>query len=335
MVDNMLSKLPDIVLFNNIKKIPKIINYIGCAGFEDRSMSTLDYLISKEIKIKNAIGIKYKPLNRKNKVKEFSQRLEILEAEINWIFYNRYEQKSFENIFINLFNWNDIENLIIDISGMSKFLIMIILKHLIKLMNFNFIISYAEAQIYHPTYNEFIIELEKVRKSPPVFLTSNVYKIMTSPTLSSVSMQGYPILLIAYPTFNYLELITLYNEMSPQKLIILEGNPLNEKDKWRLKGIRKVNREFIENSEINLESIVISTFNYIETFNTLKNIYKKYRYTHKIILAPTGSKLQTIASLLFHYYYPEIQIIYPITKSFIGEYSEKCRCLWGIDFRTN
>jgi hypothetical protein len=314
-------------------KLPLSINYIGCAGFEDRATSSLDYMKMNNININKAICIKYKPFNRKNRVKILKNKVENLGGKIKWCFYNRYDPENFEQILPTLLNWNEIDNIVVDISGMSKMLIMILL-HNLKMIYKNILyVLYSEAEIYHPTLQEYNKEMKNSipKMSIPIFLTSEIYKIITTPSLSSVSMQGYPILLITYPTFNYLELITLHIEISPQKMILIEGEPLNTKDKWRLNAIKEINKTFIDSSDVNSESCVLTTFDHIPNLQYLQELYKKYRYTHKILLSPTGSKLQTIACHIFKQLYPEIQIVYPVTKAFIGEYSEGCRRLWGLD----
>jgi hypothetical protein len=144
-------------------------------------------------------------------------------------------------------------------------------------------------------------------------------------------MQGYPILLLVFPTFNHFEIVALYNEISPQFMILLEGNPHEECDKWRLQAIREINRNFIDNPDYVSKNRVLSTFDYISNVEALEEIYRTYSYHNKILLAPTGSKLQTIATFLFKQLHPDVQIVYPVTQGFRGEYSEKVRALWSIN----
>lgn len=326
-----INDLPKISLLDNLS-LPSKVNYIGCAGFEDRATTILDYLLLKNIQIDEAIGIKYRPYNNKNKVNRLKIKVEKLNGKIKWRIYHRYNPMDFERKIYKLFNWTECDNLIVDISGMSKMLILLLLQNIKEYYHNNLFIVYSEALIYHPTSEEYECAINKSIPKLPLFLTSDIYRVITSPSLSSVSMQGYPILLIAFSTFNYLELITLFYEMNPHKMILIEGDPLNQKDKWRLKAIRYVNKTFIESPEVNVESIILPTFDHILTFTKLQEMYKLYRYTHKIVLAPTGSKLQTISCSIFKQLYPDVQIIYPVTRAYIGEYSEGCKRLWGINY---
>ena len=221
---------PKIIQIDDVKFDDKY-SYIGCAGFEDRTLSCLDYFIKNKIIVNKIIGIEYKPFNKLNKKNEFEERVEKLGSELMWIEYHRHKPKDFEKQLDVLLEWINIQTLIVDISGMSKFCIMILLQKLKTLINCSLIVLYAEAKIYHPTeeiYNDLI---KKNKPKLPFFLTDNLFRIITTPLLSSVSMQGYPILLIAFSTFNHLELIALHNEMSPRMMVVINGDPLNDKDK--------------------------------------------------------------------------------------------------------
>jgi hypothetical protein len=315
----------------NPSVLPHPILYIGAAGFEDRAISLLNCWEQQKIRLEKALAIKYEPHgDHRNRLDDFKNKLEKICASIKWINYDRLDPQKFKEELVLVMDLPDSFQVIVDISGMSKFLTMVLLQGLTKLPN-NVTIVYAEADIYHPTMAEFEREKRKLGATPD-FLTSDVYTILHVTSLSSVSMQGYPILLLVFPTFNHNEVAALHNEVSPQHMILLEGDPHEKCDKWRLQAIREVNRNLTANPDYSYESRVVSTFDYISNIEILQEIYKTYCFTHKILLAPTGSKLQTIASFLFKQIHPDVQIVYPVTKAFIGEYSEKCRALWAIPF---
>jgi len=322
------SLLPPISTFD-VKTLSHPLTYIAAAGFEDRGMAILDVCLHENIKIEKAIAIKYEPHgDPRNRLVEFNNKLEEVGASVTWITYNRRGPQEFQTKCASLLNSIGSSHILVDVSAMSKFLIMVLLQSIRKLQN-SLTIAYAEAEIYHPTKEEFEQQKTKFGATPD-FLTTGVYDILTVTSLSSVSMQGYPILLLVFPTFNHFEIVALHNEFSPHFMILLEGDPHEERDKWRLEGIREVNKNFTENPDYVCESRVLSTFDYISNVEALEEIYRKYRYSHKILLAPTGSKLQTIAAFMFKQLHPDIQVVYPVTEAFIGEYSEKIRALWSI-----
>jgi len=323
-------------LFPNITNfVPSMLQhpviYITAAGFEDRATTLLDYFLSKKIHIERALAIRYQPNgDPRNKVTVTKNKLEKVCPSVGWINYDRLDPQKFQRELAPIVDSLSSFHVLIDISGMSKFLTMVLLQAFTRFPN-NLSVVYAEAGIYYPTKKKF----EKMKKklgATPDFLTSDVYTILHVTSLSSVSMQGYPILLLVYPTFNHHEVVALHNEVSPQHLILLEGDPHKDADKWRLQAVREVNRSVTANPDYHCESKVVSTFDYISNIETLEEIYQRYCFTHKILLATTGSKLQTIASFLFKQLHPDMQIVYPVTKAFIGEYSEGCKALWAINF---
>lgn len=323
------SLLPPISPFH-MEDIPHPLIYVGAAGFEDRAMAILENSIGGNIGIEKALAIEYKPYGHtKNRVEEFNEKLGEICESVMWVTYNRRDPQEFQNKIQAMLRLDASLHILVDISALSKFLTMLLLQSMRKLKN-KVSIVYAEADIYHPTREEF--EKEKARLgATPDFLTTGIYDILTVPSLSSVSMQGYPILLLVFPTFNHFEIVALYNEISPQFMILLEGNPHEECDKWRLQAIREINRNFIDNPDYVSKNRVLSTFDYISNVEALEEIYRTYSYHNKILLAPTGSKLQTIATFLFKQLHPDVQIVYPVTQGFRGEYSEKVRALWSIN----
>jgi hypothetical protein len=322
------SLLPPITAFS-IKTMPTPIAYIAAAGFEDRAIAILDMFIRRNAHIESAIAIEYKPHgDSRNRIDEFREKLERVCTSIVWVSYNRRNPQNFQDKLSPLLQSLDSFHVLIDISAMSKFLIMVIMQILRKIPN-DAVVAYAEAGVYHPTKEEFEKERKKSGTTPD-FLTTGVYDILTVSSLSSVSMQGYPILLVVFPTFNHFEIVALYNELSPQHMVLLEGDPHKKVDKWRLDAIREVNKSFFDNPDYNVERRVQSTFDYASNVETLEGLYEKYCGSHKILLAPTGSKLQTIAAFMFKQLHPDVQIVYPVAETFIGEYSDGCRATWSI-----
>lgn len=304
------------------------LTYIGAAGFEDRATSFLDWAISRNMTVDNAIAIEYRPYDETNKIQLFKERLSKVKAHATWVIFDRYDPQKFSKAILPTLEFLNSGRILVDVSAMSKFLIMIILQALRDRPN-PLTIIYTEADVYHPTKEEFELKRKELGTVPD-FLTTDVYKILAVTSLSSVSMQGHPILLLAFPTFNRTEIVALYNELSPKCMILFEGTPHEEQDKWRLEAIREINERITTNPDYTIEQRVISTFDYRTNVEMLENVYQEYSCTNKIVLSPTGSKLQTVAAFMFKQLRPDVQIVYPVTRSFIGEYSEKCRALWSI-----
>lgn len=323
----------------DLSKIPEDSVYIGAAGFEDRCLTFLKECSEKSIRFQKVVGIKYEPFDEKNKVNEFEELSSKVTGKnkLKWETYDRPNPEAFSNS-IKYFEklLGSTEDVVVDISGMSKFLVVVLLYGL-RDYSGNIHIIYGVAEIYHPLRDEYESGKEKLPEdTPPSFLTTNVYKIVTTTELSSASMQGYPLSIIAFPTFNYKEMYALLNEITPQCLIKIEGNPREVHNRWRLDAIRWINRKIARDFAPNIENISeeeLSTFDYLKTIRILDDIYDAHKYTHKCIIAPTGSKLQTLGVLFFKQMYPEIQLIYPATSNFSKEYTEGCTEIWHIVFK--
>ena len=335
--ENLNKILPPIEKLD-LDSISSNATLIGPAGFEDRCFSLLDKLIISNKKVTNVFGIKYKPFNRKNRKKEFEKKGKkvSLKNKVEWITHDRFNPEKFYSDFERINKLiSEITDVIIDISGMSKYLIIILLD-IFKNFDKNVIVIYSEAQIYHPTEEEF--ESKKRESSPdviPTFLTKGFYKVVLTTSLSSVAMQNAPLLMIAFPTFNDKELKALLSEITPQYLIKIEGIPYEKHNYWRYDAVHWINKEITEDFIFKIDKIIheqLSTFDYIGTVSALDKIYNKFRYTHKCVISPTGSKLQSLGVFFFKQLHPEVQVVYPVTKEFAEEYTEGCKYIWMINF---
>ena len=322
----------------DIMKIPESSVYIGVAGFEERCFTFLEQCNTENVKFQSIIGIKYEPFDKNNDIKKFEEFAINVSPKnkFGWITYDRRNPEKFSNLIKSIEKSLELaKNIVIDITGMSKFLIVVLFYEL-KNYSGNIHVIYGEAEIYHPLKEEYESGKEMFAGDTfPSFLTTNVYKIVTTTELSSTSMQGYPFLIIAFPTFNYREMYALLNEITPQYLFKIEGEPREKHNQWRLEALRWINGKLDIDFEPNIKGIYkkeLSTFEYVKTIEILNEIYKKHKYTHKCIIAPTGSKLQTLGVLLFKQMYPDIQLVYPVTTNFSEEYTEGCKEIWHIKF---
>lgn len=306
----------------DLDTFPENILYVGVAGFEDRSLAFLKHAIDRKKLFKKCIAIEYRPVDLTNRKDDFRIYAEKLFSDIQWAVYDRFYPEDFvENIKLILEWSRDSSRIIVDISGMSKMLIMTLLYGLRKI-NLPLSIVYARAAVYHPTKEEF--EKKKNSKKSnntfPYFLTSHVFDVVTTTELSSIAMQGAPILLIAFPNFNYLEVAALLNTTNAQKLFLIESINDIKKNKWRLEAIRWINRGLKTQIAPTIHEVDASDLN--STVKILEGIYSDWHLTHKIILSPTGGKLQTLASFCLKIMHPDIHIIYPVVKEFENEYTE-------------
>lgn len=309
--------------------------YIGAAGFEDRALAVLNEAKQRKKTLEHVIGIEYEPLDHRNKKEELeklAREVVSSESSMKWVTYNRESPGEFDEALTHIHQiCSQVAHICFDISAMSKLLILILLQAL-RNIDASLTIAYVQPKVYHPDEKEFKEKIEEAKRTQkiPEFLTSGVYEVVTTSALSSVSMQSYSTALVAFPTFNHRLLSALQSEVTPQELIILEGEPLRDNNKWRRGAIRQLNEQFYSSAR---QIEAVSTFYYKETVERLEAIYKEYQFTHEFLIAPANSKLQAIGVFFFKQMHPEVQIIYPTPKSFLFEqYTEGITQFHQISF---
>jgi hypothetical protein len=326
--------LPPIVTFEFIDDAVTEVLIVSC-GFEDRSLEVLRRYRTEGRALSGVVIFEYEPSDKRNRNQELRQLLFDLqipsEAQL-WLKYKRFYPDSFEPLSNDLrrFVWRR-GRVVLDISGMSRLLIALVLDAC-KEFEGELMIGYCEAALYHPTEAVFKVKKKVVKRSASAFLTGDVYDIVSALPLSTVTMQGHARLMIAFATFNPRELVALLNELSVQHLILIEGRPHLEKDLWRLKATQELNARVDE--FITVDHVIAGTFDYRETLRELVAAYSTYGETHRILLAPIGSKLQTVAAFLSCQIWPDVQIVYPVAKSFFTEYTEGVASVWQIRFKS-
>ena len=60
----------------------------------------------------------------------------------------------------------------------------------------------------------------------------------------------------------------------------------------------------------------MSTLDYRETLDLLLNIYNMYRHGAKLIISPTGSKMQSLAVGIVCAFLRDVQVAYPTPRLF-------------------
>jgi len=81
-----------------------------------------------------------------------------------------------------------------------------------------------------------------------------------------------------------------------------------------------------------LPTRVVSTLDYRETVAELIHLYWELAVSYRILLAPTGSKMQTVGVFLAKAFHPDIHIEYPTPHGFFPEYSKGIGAKWFIRF---
>ncbi len=316
-IDDKLSQLKK-PLLNSVQKLflNKEDIFIVAAGFEDRSVEILKRLVSEGNNGGTAIVLTYLPSLKENKKDEITKLCAYGSIKPIYVEYDRHNPSAIGDRLCNILN-SVTGNIFMDISAMSRLLIVQLVVALGQYNLFNkTVILYSEAFEYPPTKEE-VDKAIKEQKNDEIyramFLSSGVFEVTIVPELSSVSSQGQPIRLVEFPSFNTDQLPSIRSEIQPTRFSIIHGIPPLVENRWRTEAIKKLNHI----DEIsNREDFDASTLDYRETLNVLLKIYDEHGAMDRIILAPTGSKMQALAVGIFRAYMKDVQVAYPTPREF-------------------
>jgi hypothetical protein len=286
---------------------------ITCAGFEDRALEFLARCVRAGSKSFRLIGVKYLPEVPENRVGQFEELSDLAGAEATLQTYIRQEPDNIDGLLSDI---KHAARLWVDISGMSKLLIVQLIsagvrQDLLDKME----VVYSEAEIYPPSKEAFAEKLAENKDYRGIlnFISSGVYGITIVPELSTVAMQGQPVRLLAFPSFNPTQFAAVTSEIQALALTIINGVPPRDANLWRREAIRQLNGI---DSIREKEEFDTSTLDYRDTLKLLLELYAKYGASQKIIVSPTGSKMQSVAIGLACGFLRDLQIVYPTPKSF-------------------
>jgi len=119
------------------------------------------------------------------------------------------------------------------------------------------------------------------------------------------------------------------NEITPERLFLVNGMPPNPRNQWRVHAISELNKN--TQHFVNKEKRV-STLLYDETIEALNSLYSDVQFTHKLVIAPTGSKMQSVGVSFFKQIHPDVQIIHPVAEGYFPQYTEGVGGAWQLDF---
>ena len=273
---------------------------------------------------KSAYIVRYENPKGKNRILDLKKILKPLgvtrpvELRYNILGNENIEQGIEENFQGMLTEFDEI---ILDITALTKFLILVFL---CKLENFpgTVRIIYSEAKHYAPTEKEYNSTKDKIKKAMR-FPSRGFGTILRAKCLSSIRMQGQPVTLVAFTSFNEQLVRHMLGTISPHLLIFINGKPPRAEFNWReiatVSLHAKLMKEYpLENEFDNNERLLrtVSTLDYRETIEVITKIHKKYLLEERIIVAATGSKMQTVGLFFCKKMFSDIHIEYPTPDSY-------------------
>ena len=294
---------------------------IVCAGFEERALAVLENAIAIQSQFQ-VVLICYEPHVSENKADEI--RTFCTQAGIPLVeaIYDRQAPAGFGDVLTACLSGCE-GRIVVDISAMSRLLIVQILVALSARPRgfLDCCVAYAQAETYPPTREEAEAALARHEVNENygiLFLSSGVFEVSVVPELSSQAMGGEQTRLIAFPSLDAQHLISLRTELQPSRLSLIDGIPPDQTNQWRQEIISKLNHVEQLTSSGAADQFAASTLWYQETLKTLLQIYSQHSLRDRLLLAPTGSKMQSVAVGIFRSFVEDVQIVYPTPSSFLS-----------------
>lgn len=304
---------------------------IVCAGFEERALAAWRRICQLEDKNFSIGLITYLPFYSQNQTSMFYDMCQNTGIPVAEIPYDRRDPSGIGDKIKDFVHSSD--RVFIDISGMSRLLIIQTLVSLLSEDQISLTLIYSEAEHYPPSHKQFNHDQHRhTDRSLLNYLSSGIFEITMVPELSSISMFGEDIRLVAFPSFDPSHLANLVQELQPTYTDMIHGIPPAEGNKWRTEAVRFLNR-FVLDSLLQNTDHEASTLDYIDTLRILLDIYKQRSMFDRIVVAPTGSKMQAVAVALFRFALYDVPIVYPTPQTFTApdEYTAGVRQMYSLD----
>ena len=314
-VDEWLRQLPYPEL--QVTTAPKLGSddvLLTCAGFEDRAIEVLRRAVSAGCRGFHVLCIEYLPELSANRGEEIASLCAQAQGTLESLTFDReHPAGAAERILARV---PDSLCLHIDLSGMSRILIVQLVAALIRCARTaRSEVLYCSANVYPPQREQVESQLAEHTNlvGLTMFVSAGVFGLTIVPELSSVAMQGQPIRVITFPSWNIKQLAAVCSEVQASHFTIVHGIPPDPQNAWRLGAIRSLNR--VESLPAQ-EEFNVSTLDYRETLDLLLTIYDKNRQREKLVVSPTGSKMQSLAVGVVCAFLRDVQVVYPTPRLF-------------------
>ena len=313
---------------------------VHAPGFEDRTLGIVD-AVCEGAGLK-CILLDYRPFNPRNRLREVREGLLKKGAECDdndVVTYDRFCPDTFEEQLHARFEAVKAERITIDISTMSKLAILLTLGIAAK-TGLPLRVVYREAATYGPSLEEFQAAKEKREiHRPSLQVFDGVHGVVRVGSLASVAMQGQPTAALVFMSFNDALTQVLLNTVYPSRLLLINGRP--PVHSWREEALawihEQVRREWEEDNRLvgsgsgaGMPMRCVSTLDYRESVQLLVEEYWQLSETHRILLAPAGSKMQALGCWLVKALHPDIHVEYPSPEGFQREYSSGTGRQWCV-----
>ena len=293
--------------------------FIGAYGFEERS---LGWCKTQKKAISAGYVFKYLHPKGPNLVEQLKTALRTIGAEkVTNIRYDILCPQPLEDELPQKLVLDGFDEVIVDISSMTKLAILLVLSKLDKFSG-TVRVVYSEAQDYCPSKAEYD-PVQREMAATARFPSRGAEQIVRLRFLNSIRMQGQPVTLVAFASFNEKLVSHMLGFLSPHRLVLMNGRPPRKDYAWRERATHDIHKrlinEYAQDNPVNSDGLLkrsASTLDYRETVKELEQIYEEYGLYERIVCAATGSKMQTVGLFFSKVRHRDIQIEYPTPDSY-------------------
>lgn len=298
--------------------------FLGAYGFEQRSLGWTNYQEEQGDVLNCALMFRYVHSKGRNRIEQLRQALaKIGVSRPIDIPYNGHSPHKMEDLLSRNLELvlPELEEVVVDISAMTKLLILVCLCELSRFPG-TLRIVYSEAESYAPSQKEYEESKDDMGMIAN-FPSRGIESIVRMKCLSSIRMQGQPVTMVAFTSFNEQLVRHMLGNINPHRLLFIAGRPPRKDFAWRERAQQEIHKRLIDEypadnplNEQGLVHRVASTLEYNETVDRLDEIYKRFGSHERIICAATGSKMQTVGLFFSKMMHPDIHIEYPTPDSY-------------------
>ncbi len=309
--------------------------YIGAMGFEERTTEAAAALAQKGVRVQNAVLLEFGMYpeateRRWGKYEQIIRQLTSdkphrpLNAPID-VPYPVFSERV--RSLVQSLAKSEHPKILFDCTSCPS---LILSTSLAVLLNYScdLTILYSEAEEYFPTRSEWEdsdIKPPDMRVRGPF---AGVKFVAKPPILQSGDIGERPLLLGLFPTFNTERTDGVLAELDPAVRIWLFGEPHNlSKNEYRIDMAKSFAAPVMYPGDT---WSTLTTFDYRKTLLALAGIYSEYRFTHRLVVMPHGSKLQTLGVNLFATAH-EVSMVFAMPQTYNpNRYSKGCTQIWAI-----
>jgi len=220
-----------------------------------------------------------------------------------------------------------------DVSACSSRLILTIVCAALK-EDIDLTILYSEANVYHPTKEEYDDNLKDQMKSDRgLGIEQGVGSVIFSSEHPGVRSDQLAEAVIIFPTFKsertraVLAAIddSLLEEPS-ERVVWIVGKPHHQDNYWRADAMRDLNK-----IQARDKCVEVCTFDYRRTLECLDRIYASWDCYYNVTISLIGSKMQNVGAALFWYMRQNVSMVFAAPESYKAKgYSEGRGACWRL-----